>query len=221
MRKFNKKEIIIIGLIIVMAIIGGIYYFSNQEEKTLEETENLEVEEEAKEEVEQKEMKIVHISGAVQNEGIVEIEANGRVANAIEKAGGLKENACMDEINLAYMPEDGEKIHIPTIEEQKKNKEKLENTEIGGKETQETNVGESISNKSKSSENSKAKEKININTATETELDSLPGIGPSTAQKILNYREEKGKFKTVEEIKEVSGIGESKFNNIKDLITVK
>lgn len=60
--------------------------------------------------------------------------------------------------------------------------------------------------------------KININTATQTELETLPGIGPSTALKIIAYRKEKGKFKTIEEIKDVSGIGESKFNHIKDLI---
>ena len=63
--------------------------------------------------------------------------------------------------------------------------------------------------------------KININKATESELESLPGIGPSTAQKIINYRNEKGKFNNIEDIKNVSGIGDSKYNNIKDLISIK
>ena len=64
-------------------------------------------------------------------------------------------------------------------------------------------------------------EKININKATEEELDTLPGIGESTAKKIIEYREEKGTFKNIEELKEVSGIGDAKFDKIKDLVTVK
>jgi len=78
-------------------------------------------------------------------------------------------------------------------------------------------VGENAS----SSENSKtANSKININTATVEELDSLPGIGPAIAAKIVAYREQNGKFKSIEDIMNVSGIGQSKFNNIKDFITV-
>ena len=61
---------------------------------------------------------------------------------------------------------------------------------------------------------------ININSATQTELETLPGIGPSTALKIIKYREENGKFNTIEDIKNVNGIGDSKFNNIKDLISI-
>ena len=61
---------------------------------------------------------------------------------------------------------------------------------------------------------------ININSATQTELETLPGIGPSTALKIIKYREENGKFNSIEDIKNVNGIGDSKFNNIKDLISV-
>ena len=63
--------------------------------------------------------------------------------------------------------------------------------------------------------------KVNINTATQTELETLPGIGPSTSLKIIDYREENGKFQSIEEIKEVSGIGDAKYENIKDLICVK
>ena len=61
---------------------------------------------------------------------------------------------------------------------------------------------------------------ININEATQTELETLPGIGPSTALKIISYREENGKFSSIEDIKKVSGIGENKFENIKGLICV-
>ena len=74
-----------------------------------------------------------------------------------------------------------------------------------------------MQNDSKEENNNK---KININTATKEELDTLPGIGESTAQKIINYRKENGKFSNIEELKEVSGIGDSKFENIKDLICI-
>ena len=63
------------------------------------------------------------------------------------------------------------------------------------------------------------KSKININTATQSELETLPGIGPSTATKIINYRKENGRFNSIEDIKKVKGIGDSKFSQIKDLIT--
>lgn len=223
MTRFNKKQKIIIGIFIVIVAIVAIYYSYKQENNFLEETENLEIENQAKEgaeeseETTEKEKIIVHISGAVQNEGIVELESGSRVADAIEKAGGLKENAYMDEINLAYQLEDGEKIHIPTIEEQKEK----ENQESKVENESATGSDGTTSRSSNSSINNGSQTKININTATEEELDTLPGIGPSTAAKILDYRKEKGKFKTIEEIKEVSGIGENKYEKIKDKITVK
>lgn len=223
MTRFNKKQKIIIGIFIVIVAIVAIYYSYKQENNFLEQTENLEIENQAKEgaeeseETTEKEKIIVHISGAVQNEGIVELESGSRVADAIEKAGGLKENAYMDEINLAYQLEDGEKIHIPTVEEQKEK----ENQESKVENESATGSDGTTSKSSNSSINNGSQTKININTATEEELDTLPGIGPSTATKILDYRKEKGKFKTIEEIKEVSGIGESKYEKIKDKITVK
>ena len=67
-------------------------------------------------------------------------------------------------------------------------------------------------------ENKSKVEKVNINIATQTEIETLPGIGPSTALKIINYRNEHGKFKNIEDIKNVSGIGDSKFENIKEYI---
>ncbi|GAE90588.1 helix-hairpin-helix domain-containing protein [Acetivibrio straminisolvens] len=76
-------------------------------------------------------------------------------------------------------------------------------------------------NESKNANNSTSDTKININTATVDQLDSLPGIGPSIAAKIVAYREQNGDFKAIEDIMNVSGIGQSKFNNIKDFITVK
>lgn len=112
------------------------------------------------------------------------------------------------------------KIHIPT--KQEKEKENTEETSKTEEESTEkyTTTASGISDNNTKTGNTQ-KEKININTATQTQLETLPGIGPSTATKILTYRKENGKFKTIEDIKEVSGIGEAKFEKIKNFITVK
>lgn len=217
----NKK--ITVGILVIIIIISICYYiysrktnFLSIQEEYLEidaqESENLSTEDKnITNETKEKNIIIVHVSGAVNQEGIVELGENSRIADAIEKAGGLKEEACIDEINLAYVLEDGIKIHIPTVEEQR---EKTENSNLSI-----TNVSGVDLNSEKGS-NKKQTGKININTATKEELEILPGIGPAISMKIINYRNENGKFKSIEDIKEVSGIGESKFNNIKDMISV-
>ena len=134
---------------------------------------------------------------------------NSRMIDAIDKAGGLRDEADIRNINLAYIIEDGMKIHIPS-------KEEKESTIIAEGNTDSEIVKQS--NVIKSDNNKKSK--ININTATKTDLETLPGIGESTALKIIEYRKEKGKFKLKEDIKQVNGIGDSKFNKIKELITV-
>ena len=136
---------------------------------------------------------------------------NSRVADAIEEAGGLKENADIEKINLAYLVEDGMKINIPS-----KNERTTEEEQSNIKEIQNSNV---VQEENINFENNKSS-KVNINTATKTELETLPGIGQSTALKIIEYRKEKGKFKNIEEIKQVNGIGENKFNKIKNLISI-
>ena len=201
-----KQKKIIVIILVIIALITYYYFYTknNTEEINNEELEigdNEIIQEESKEKI------IIHITGAVNKEGIVELEENARLADAIEKAGGTKENADISSINLATLLEDGMKIHIPTIEETKSMNQN--NTSL------QTNIQtEEIAT------NTKKQEKININTADEKQLDTLPGIGPSTASKIIEYRKEKGKFKSIEEIKEVSGIGDAKFEKIKNLIKV-
>ena len=111
------------------------------------------------------------------------------------------------------------KIYIPNKQEtEEKQTITKESGVIEENTAQETTQKTSQTTVNKTNSNTK---KVNINTALQTELETLPGIGPSIATKIITYRKENGGFKTIEDIKEVSGIGESKFNNIKDLITVK
>lgn len=147
---------------------------------------------------------IVHITGEVKNEGIIKMKRDSRLADVIEEAGGTTEEADLSKVNLAYQVKDGQKIHIPNIKDK----------EIQEYITEE--AGDSIIIEEKES-----KSKVNINTATQTELETLSGIGPSTALKIINYREENGKFKKIEDIKNVPGIGEAKFENIKEEICIK
>ena len=216
MKYINKKtKILLIILIAIMAI--GISYYAYQNEKESQniiEQQNLEIEENKQEESSKETKKIiVHVSGAVQNEGVIELEENSRIADAIEKAGGFREDAYTKDVNLAYKLEDGMKIYIPTIEEKENEKTKV----IVESNIETENNNSSYSN---ASDGKNTNSKVNINTASKEELDTLPGIGPSTAEKIINYRKENGKFKSIEAIKDVSGIGDSKYENIKDMIEI-
>lgn len=152
---------------------------------------------------------VVYVCGAVKENKVVKLKENSRVCDAIDAVGGLTKNADLTNINLAYILNDGEKIYIP------KKGEKLEN---------DSTVSSPISQDSFYSNSSSSilkNNKININTASQTELETIPGIGPSTSLKIINYREENGKFSSIEDIKNVSGIGETKYEKIKNYISIK
>lgn len=205
---------ILIVIVAIVAIISYYFIFDKREEWSSNQEQNLEINDQIEnnsneQQIEKNENIIVHVSGAVNKEGIVELKNNSRMIDAIDKAGGLRDEADIRNINLAYIIEDGMKIHIPS-------KEEKESTIIAEGNTDSEIVKQS--NVIKSDNNKKSK--ININTATKTDLETLPGIGESTALKIIEYRKEKGKFKLKEDIKQVNGIGDSKFNKIKELITV-
>ena len=139
---------------------------------------------------------MVHISGAVKNPGILKINSSKRVVDALEMAGGATDDADLDRINLAAKLHDEEKIYIPKIGEVSNNE---------------------ISSLVSSGENSNAG-KININTADSTELQKIPGVGAKTAEKIINYRSQNS-FSSIEDIKNVDGIGDKKFESMKDYIS--
>lgn len=122
----------------------------------------------------------------------------------MEAAGGLTGEADINKINLAYIVKDGQKINIPNVNS-------VENESYITE-----NIGENIIVEDVKTSSSL----VNINTATQTELESVTGIGPSTALKIIKYREENGKFKKIEDIKNVSGIGNAKYETIKNEICV-
>lgn len=247
MKKINKNtKVILIAILIFIGItLYGIYFYHSniyEEFEESEATKELIPYEEDKQNTNtsgedktsnmvnegdnaEDEIIIVHITGAVRNWGIIELPVNSRIADAIEKAGGLTEEADISNINLAYILEDGMKINIPSIYDviQSETKEESEENYIS-KENGENIISSRGNNSSVNNsrgKNSKTEENIvNINTATQTELETLPGIGTSTALKIINYRNENGRFETIDDIKNVSGIGDIKFNNIKDLICI-
>ena len=212
--KKKKKIVLFIIIIITLGIAYYTYTIKINDQFNIEE-QNLEVEENKIKEsnkIEEETTKIVvHVSGAVRNEGIVELKEKSRIADAIEMVGGVTEDAYMKDVNLATILEDGMKIYIPTKEEVEKQRENTNDSV-----SKDTNLD--IYNNG--SNTRKKNNKVNINTATKEELDTLPGIGESTANKIISYREEKGNFKSIEEIKEVSGIGDSKYEQIKNLIEI-
>jgi len=144
---------------------------------------------------------IVHISGAVPRPGVYALPEGSRVQDAIAAAGGFLAEAEKTGINLAAFLLDGEKLDIPFIE--------------GGSPVLPTPV-ENVENPFPSS----STELIDINTASSFELETLPGIGPTTAQKIIEYRQTNGLFVSIEDIINVSGIGPGLYERIKDLITV-
>lgn len=215
MLNLSKKQLIIlitIGGVIVFVI--GYYLYTTTSNESYEQLDIISEEKDDKNkenvENEQEEMIVIHIAGEVKKPGIVKIKEGARIADIIEEAGGLTEKANITNINLAYIIEDGQKIIIPSKEE------KVEIEQEGYIQTENgagiINEEQGISNKN---------QVVNINKATKEELQTLQGIGESTAEKIITYRKENGNFKQIEDIKNVPGIGDAKYENIKGKINVK
>ena len=145
----------------------------------------------------------VFVSGEINNPGVVTIESEKRLSDVVEILGGTTENADLNKVNLAMKLEDESHYIIPKIGE---------NVEVH------SNYTSVDSNEIIQDEKSNL---VNINKATIQELDILPGIGEATANKIINYREENGQFKSIDEIKNINGIGDKKYEEIKSLISVE
>ena len=221
LENLTKKQKIIFGIIIIFMVAIIIYYIystltnieytsddisdntnSISDSEALD-NQNVSIEENVTETDEI----LIHVSGCVKENKVVSLPSGSRIDDAIEAAGGLTKDADLSNVNLAYILEDGEKIYIP-----KK-----------GEQLSEFSPSLIINNSSNVSSNTASSKstKININKATQAELETIPGIGPSTALKIVTYRNENGKFKSIEDVKNVSGIGDSKYEKMKDYIAIK
>lgn len=229
----KKKSI---GLIIIAVIIGGgllINYIvsgrdslnKNNNDNIFVEEENEELEENSKENNKQSssnvkgqgsgeiiELKdnriVVDIKGEVKNQGVYYLNEGSIVEDLIREAGGITDKASLDLVNRAEKLTNNKCIIIPSKEE---------SNEI--KRPQSNNIA-SMPSSMASTNSDDGNEIININTANESELVKINGIGPAKAKAIISYREENGGFGSIEDIKNVSGIGEGTFLKIKDYISV-
>jgi len=197
---FSKKEQLILTSIVIVILFMSIFNFLRKDKEgtagdiTIEDYfSELDQTEEA--ESEEADEIMVHISGQVYNPGVVVLKPGARLIDAVNLAGGLKKEADLDKINLSKKLSDEEKIYIPKIGE--------EYIDVYESEGSNSSTG-----------------KIDINTCSKEELMSLPGIGEVLADRIIEYRE-KSRFKSIEEIMNVSGIGKGRFEDIKDLIIVR
>lgn len=145
---------------------------------------------------------VVYVNGAVNNPGVYTLKQGDRVYQAVALAGGMTKKAKKNVINLAETLVDAENIHIMT-----KNEYKRSHKEKKGTTTEQ--------------ENSSSTDLVNINVDNQEKLMTLSGIGESKAKAIICYREENGRFSSIEDIKNVSGIGDATYANIKDMITVE
>ena len=205
----NRKQKIIIGIAALVVIAGiGIYLFVKNSQ--YEEFDMNEVLVNAEEKEYKGDTIIVHITGEVKEPGIIELPSEARIADAIEAVGGVTEGADLDEVNLAFVLSDGQKVYIPNKNEKEVSGEKVYIT---------AGSGNNIIVQDKVEEGKK--QKVNINEAKQEDFEQLPGIGPSIAKKIIEYREQNGKFTSIDELQEVKGIGEAKFENIKEYVTIK
>lgn len=143
-----------------------------------------------------KETIFVHVCGEVRSPGVYELSPDSRIYEALEAAGGMTETAAFTYLNQAEKVSDGQQVYVPSKEEtlvQGETPGEIPNPDDG---------------------------KISLNTASKEELTTLPGIGEVKAEAIIRYREDKGGFASIEELKEIEGIKEGVFNKVKDLIKI-
>ena len=197
-KKLKTVGIIALASIIIL-VLGVKYFMGGSKELNKNNDESIYVEEENTKVAIEKEEFVVDIKGQVKKPNIYYLKEGSIVEDLINAAGGLTEEADLTTINRAEKLENHESLYIPS-------------------KNQENEVEKSFNAVGNTSSTEGAY--IDINKASEAELDSLPGIGLAKAKSIITYREEKGKFKTIEDIKNVSGIGEGVFEKFKDRIKV-
>ncbi|WP_025028831.1 helix-hairpin-helix domain-containing protein [Caldalkalibacillus mannanilyticus] len=219
MKQWTTRErknilLIIIGILIAGSVAYSLLKTDEEEKSYITDGENQDFSFERKEnsmidsqvvvstplEEDHEERIMVDIKGEVKKPGVYELLAGDRVIDALEKAGGTTEAGTTEYLNLAQKLSDGMVVYVPTQEELAEGKVPL---------------GSNGSNLNPSSSTSG---KISLNQGTAKELESLPGIGPSKAQAIIQYREQNGPFKKVEDLLNISGIGPKVFERVKDLV---
>jgi competence protein ComEA len=147
---------------------------------------------------------IVHVAGAVHKPGVYRLSGSARVADAVERAGGATRRADLGGVNLAAKLEDGRQIVVPL------------RARAGSAAT----AGAAAAGAGTSAPGAAPAVPVNLNTATPEQLDTLPGVGPATVQKIVEYREQHGGFGSVDELGQIAGIGEKRLAALRDKVQV-
>ncbi len=155
---------------------------------------------------------VVYITGAVMHPGVYEVQAGARINDALQKAGGFSIHADPEAVNLAAKIEDGVHIRIPEKGEARQGEQGAPVTPAKG--------GTAPQNNAAPGKTQPQAGKIDINRASAAELQNLPGIGPKLSQAIVDYREANGPFMAAEDLKNVRGIAEKRFEAARDFITI-
>lgn len=194
-------------LVIFLTFVLGDRFFGKQGESQTEVTavETTEVSEpDATPETSKSATILVHVDGAVQQPQVIELPAGSHAIDAVELAGGLREDADLRTINLAQPLENGIKLYIP----------------VAGEESESLNPPFSAHANPQSTQAPASSARINLNTASQEQLESLPRIGPKTAEKIILWRQTNGGFKSTDQLLEIQGIGQALFQALEPLVTV-
>lgn len=193
----HPLQIGLAGLGLVMVVLSAIFLFRQIQADSQVTVIPIEENQDIK-----KERILVHVAGAVQKPGLYELESDARINDVLAAAGGLSEEANREwfskNINLAQKVSDGVKLYVPFSGET-------------GVAQYETGAGLVMGEQNGL---------VNINTASQAELETLPKIGPATAQKIINYRQQHDSFQSIEELTQVSGIGDKTLEDLRNLVTV-
>jgi len=148
---------------------------------------------------------VVHVVGAVRQPGLYRLREGARVADAVARAGGATRGAELAALNLAAPLVDGVQVLVPR---------RLEASGVGG-----ATSGDPSAVEAAGASNAGIGPKLSLSSATADQLDELPGVGPITAQKILDYRAEHGPFRSVDDLDAVPGIGPTRIEQLRDLVT--
>lgn len=200
----RTKKVVMLCVLLLGCVLTGLWSYvgeKNNDENTVNNLINISRAE--KERQSSRPMK-VYVSGAVLMPGIYDVSMGARAYDAVEAAGGMTNAANADKVNLAKKLKDGDHVNVPFIKQSK------------GRINKTTKVKDGFGNLADAANNNAG---ININTASESELDSLPGIGPAMARRIVDERE-RAPFSSVDDLLRVKGIGPAKLNKLRSRIRV-
>jgi len=216
MVQLDRKQQLVILVLVSIILFGGGYRYAQMRDRAAEENKAAFDRGEVAGDSKTKDL-LIHVTGAVAKPGVYQLPAGSRVIDAVNKAGPTVD-ADLDVLKLATQVTDGQTINVP-VKAAAGQPGTLGSTYPAGTTVAAPTGATSSAGIGKSAQQAGAK--VNINTADLAQLDTLPGVGPAYAQRIIQYREINGPFKSIEDIKQVSGIGDKRFEDLKDMIVVQ